>query len=52
MDLLTTVLHEMGHVVGLGYLNLPVGNTNVMNEWLTPGARHLNSLDAFFARQG
>jgi len=49
MDLLTTVLHEMGHIVGLGDLDLPAGSTNVMNEWLTSGARHTGALDAFWA---
>ena len=50
MDLLTTVLHEMGHVLGLPDLDLPANSLNVMNDILAPSTRHLADLDAFFTR--
>jgi hypothetical protein len=49
MDLLTTVLHEMSHLAGLPDLSLPANNSNVLNDVLVPGARHISNLDAFFA---
>jgi hypothetical protein len=48
MDLLTTVLHEMGHFAGLGDLPSSSGN-NVMDGFLGVGSRHVAALDAFFA---
>jgi hypothetical protein len=39
MDLLTVVLHELGHV--LGFPDLPTQSPNVMAETLEPGARRL-----------
>jgi hypothetical protein len=49
MDLLTDVLHEMGHMLGLADLSLAAGDPNVMNLTLPPGARHMAALDAFFS---
>ena len=39
----------MGHIVGLPDLSLPAGDSNVMNDVLAPGTRHIAGLDAFFA---
>ena len=44
MDLLSAVLHELGHVAGLDH------GAGAMAETLAPGARSLDGLDAFFAR--
>jgi hypothetical protein len=49
MDLLSTIVHEMGHILGLPDRDLPNSSPMVMNEVLTPGTRHLSDLDAFFA---
>jgi hypothetical protein len=49
MDLLTTVLHEMSHLGGLPDLSLAANNSNVLNDVLVPGARHISNLDAFFS---
>jgi hypothetical protein len=44
-DLLTAVLHEMGHLAGS-----PDGGTGLMAGALAPGTRDLGALDAVFAR--
>ena len=52
VDLLTVVLHEMGHLLGLGDLDPLDDPDNLMNEILPPGIRRLPSpaeLDAVFA---
>jgi hypothetical protein len=48
MDLLTTVLHEMGHLVGLDDVADPSG-AKLMGDYLTTGARKTENLDAVFA---
>jgi hypothetical protein len=42
MDLLTVLIHEMGHTMGLGHV---VGNGDVMAQYLTPGVRRLPAID-------
>jgi hypothetical protein len=44
-DLLTTVLHEMGHVLGQGH----AADDDLMEAILQPGERHLPDVDAVFA---
>jgi hypothetical protein len=39
MDLLTTVLHEFGHI--LGFADALVGNSDIMFGWLLAGTRRL-----------
>jgi hypothetical protein len=39
MDLLTVLLHELGHVVGLHDLTDALDANNIMAEWLPPGIR-------------
>jgi uncharacterized repeat protein (TIGR01451 family) len=46
-DLLTAVLHEMGHLAGS-----PDGGTGLMAGALAPGARDLGALDQVFAASG
>jgi hypothetical protein len=46
MDLLTTVLHEMGHFVGR--VDLPPGN-GLMSDVLGAGQRNVQALDQVFA---
>jgi hypothetical protein len=46
MDLLTTVLHEMGHLAGLPDTTSSDG---LMAEYLSPGVRHTDALDQVFA---
>jgi hypothetical protein len=41
MDLLTVVIHELGHVLGLRDVNLPANTNAVMNVKLAPGLRRL-----------
>jgi hypothetical protein len=43
-DLLTAVLHEMGHLAGHGH-----DDSGLMAESLPPGVRHADALDAVFA---
>jgi hypothetical protein len=45
-DLLTTVLHEMGHLAGLPDRD---GADGLMAEFLAPGVRHTQTLDQVFA---
>jgi hypothetical protein len=49
MDLLTTVLHEMGHLDGLPDINTQRYPNNLMDGTLTPGTRRTDALDAVFA---
>ena len=44
-DLLTTVLHEMGHVLGREHDE----GDDLMNALLRPGERHLLDVDSAFA---
>jgi hypothetical protein len=44
-DLLTTVLHEMAHLVGVG----DDSGSALMQDMLAPGVRHTEALDAVFA---
>jgi hypothetical protein len=44
-DLLTVVLHEMGHVLGQGH----GADDDLMDEILQPGERHLPDVDSAFA---
>jgi hypothetical protein len=46
-DLLTVVLHEMGHLAGLG----DDSGTDLMARVLAPGVRHTDQIDAVFAAQ-
>jgi hypothetical protein len=41
MDLLTTILHEEGHVLGLPDLDPSLNPADVMTAALPPGVRHL-----------
>jgi hypothetical protein len=50
MDLLTAVLHEMGHVNGLGDINTLTHPNNLMDATLTHGLRRTDALDAIFTR--
>jgi hypothetical protein len=44
-DLLTTMLHEMGHVLGQGH----DADDDLMDAILQPGESHLPELDSVFA---
>jgi hypothetical protein len=48
-DLLTTVLHEMGHLAGLPDLDNPSSASGLMADVLAPGVRHTQALDQVFA---
>jgi large repetitive protein len=50
MDLLTVVLHEMGHVAGFGDLSTVGHPNNLMDATLAPGLRRTDALDAIFAK--
>jgi hypothetical protein len=52
MDLLTVVLHEMGHVAGRGDVNTASHPNNLMDLTLTAGVRRVAALDAVFAGHG
>jgi hypothetical protein len=49
MDLLTTVLHEMGHLDGRPDVNTATHPNNLMDATLAPGVRRTAALDATFA---
>ena len=49
MDLLTTVLHEMGHLVGRGDVGTAGHADDLMEEMLAPGTRRVDALDKVFA---
>jgi hypothetical protein len=52
MDLLTVVLHEMGHIVGRGDLGTAGHPNNLMDDTLAAGVRRTAALDAVFAGAG
>jgi hypothetical protein len=47
-DLLTTVLHEMGHLAGLA----DDSGSALLGDTLAPGVRHTDHLDAAFGHGG
>jgi hypothetical protein len=49
MDLLTTVLHEMGHLDGLPDVNTLRYPNNLMDGTLSPGVRRTDAVDTVFA---
>jgi hypothetical protein len=52
MDLLTVVLHEMGHLAGRGDVNTANYPGYLMDDTLAPGLRRTAALDAVFAGAG
>jgi hypothetical protein len=50
MDLLTVVLHEMGHLAGLSDQAGTGLSAGLMTDLLAPGVRRTETLDALFAR--
>jgi hypothetical protein len=52
MDLLTVVLHEMGHLAGRGDVDPASHPNNLMDTTLAPGVRRTAGLDAVFAAVG
>jgi hypothetical protein len=50
MDLLTAVLHEMGHLAGLPDRDGSGTAPDLMTDVLAPGVRRTEALDAAFAR--
>jgi hypothetical protein len=50
MDLLTVVLHEMGHLAGWRDLSTSSHPDNLMDDTLAAGVRRTAALDAVFAR--
>jgi hypothetical protein len=51
MDLLTAVLHEMGHLAGRPDLDSAGHPFALMADSLAPGIRHVQALDQVFARR-
>jgi hypothetical protein len=49
MGLLTVVMHEMGHRLGLPDLDTPAGSDALMATTLAPGQSHRAALNALFA---
>jgi hypothetical protein len=49
MDLLTTVLHEMGHLAGLRDVAAAADGPDLMADFLPAGVRRTQALDAVFA---
>jgi hypothetical protein len=49
VDLLTAVLHEMGHLAGLGDESTSGHAGDLMAETLAPGMRRVDALDELFA---
>ncbi|HZY84872.1 MAG TPA: hypothetical protein VFE78_08575, partial [Gemmataceae bacterium] len=49
MDLLTVVLHEMGHLAGRRDVHGAGHANDLMDEYLAPGVRRTDALDAVFA---
>jgi hypothetical protein len=49
MDLLTTVLHEMGHLAGLPDMGGSGQDGDLMSESLAPGVRKTQALDQVFS---
>jgi hypothetical protein len=52
MDLLTVVLHEMGHLAGRGDVSTAAHPNNLMDTTLAPGVRRIDGLNAVFAAAG
>jgi hypothetical protein len=52
MDLLTALLHEMGHLVGRPDLDPRTHPDSLMADTLAPGTRRLDALDQVFAAGG
>jgi hypothetical protein len=50
MDLLTVVLHEMGHLAGRPDVGASGHSDDLMAEALAPGTRRVDALDQVFAR--
>jgi hypothetical protein len=50
MDLLATVLHEMGHLTGRSDVSPQAHPNNLMDLTLPIGVRRTDGLDAVFAR--
>jgi hypothetical protein len=50
MDLLTVVLHEMGHLAGRADVSTAGHGDDLMAGALTPGVRRTEALDQVFAR--
>jgi uncharacterized delta-60 repeat protein len=50
MDLLTVVLHEMGHVLGMSDLDPATNPGDLMDATLSVGQRRVDVLDALFAQ--
>jgi hypothetical protein len=48
MDLLTVVLHEMGHLAGRADVGASGQVDDLMSETLTPGTRRVDALDQVF----
>jgi hypothetical protein len=49
VDLLTAVLHEMGHLAGLPDRDAAADSGDPMAEALAPGVRRTEALDQVFA---
>lgn len=49
MDLLSVVLHEMGHIAGLGDISGDPHGNNLMIEALASGSRRTQEIDVIFA---
>jgi hypothetical protein len=52
MDLLTVVLHEMGHLAGRGDVSGAAHPDALMAGTLVPGRRRTAAIDAVFANRG
>jgi hypothetical protein len=52
MDLLTVVLHEMGHIAGRGDVSTASHPDYLMDDSLAPGVRRTEALDAVFSERG
>jgi hypothetical protein len=52
MDLLTVVLHEMGHLTGQSDLSSATNPNDLMADTLAPGIRRVDALDQVFSQGG
>ena len=50
MDLLTAVLHELGHLAGLPEVSATTNPADLMGDQLADGERRTAALDQVFAR--